>query len=595
MEKNNKDAFGDLSYNNSDVYENRNKNVARANRAKEIDKRIENFYNTTRDLEWANKAIDFCDREEENGKDVADLSVWIKELPRIRQEAQDIINADKKKKKDEQEALRLKQIQQDLKNKEKEDKLIADTIDEISALTNMAKDIRWVNAVERVELTLKGLPKATLERVTNRFVVDGCIAEKELVKKGIELDGKIVEFNATKLKNKAWAQKVFALEKELTPKLDAYMNEKTRFYDLLAHATKIYYGEDIAEIEDFITDVESGNIDLDTYASVVKLEQKTSNEIYLGEYIDNFEKRWKNAKKACDDLIKENKKQAQAEADIKKQKEADAKKKRQEEIAKKKEEDRIKEEKKAKAAKTRKVLGVLGVRALELGVLATVLVLGLTNFSQVWGQYVLSVGLAVVVAYVFLRFSSSTVVGIINPIVSSLVTVFGIVSTFVPVLKAFTFPMIALGLLLTTFSMFVAKSELSYDFFLVELQSVALSLALYFTIGGIFGAVAAAGSIIVMTLLSKVYANFADADEEIVTLIAATFAYIFAIATIPFAIIGGWPAIIVGGGAVIASVLQSCFNPSMEYDEVWFFMLLIVVGISAFILIGSIMVMSFGV
>ena len=593
MEKNNKDAFGDLSYNNSDVYANRNKNVARANRAKEIDKRIENFYNTTRDLEWANKAVDFCDREEENGKDVADLSIWIKELPRIRQEAQDIINADKKKKKDEQEALRLKQIQQDLKNKEKEDKLIADTIDEISALNNMAKDMRWVNAVERVELTLKGLPKATLERVTNRFVLDNHLTEKESVKNGIELDAKIVELGATKLKNRVWAQKIFALEKELTPKLDSYMNEKTRFYDLLAHATKIYYGEDITEIEDFITDVESGNIDLDTYASVVKLEEKTSNEIYLGEYIDNFEKRWKNAKKACDDLIKENKKQAQIEADIKKKKEDDAKKKRQEEIAKKKEEDRIKEEKKAKAAKTRKVLGVLGVRALELGVLATVLVLGLTNFSQVWGQYVLSVGLAVVVAYVFLRFSSSTVVGIINPIVSSLVTVFGIVSTFVPVLKAFTFPMIALGLLLTTFSMFVAKSELSYDFFLVELQSVALSLALYFTIGGIFGAVAAAGSIIVMTLLSKVYANFADADEEIVTFIAATFAYIFAIATIPFAIIGGWPAIIVGGGALIASVLQSCFNPSMEYDEVWFFMLLIVVGISAFILIGSIMVMSF--
>lgn len=102
--KNNKDAFGSLSIGVGDKYLKRHQEALRIERATEFDKRIADFDAQTHNVEWANKVPDFCDREEENGKDIADISKYYKELKRIRKEASDVLKAEKVRLASEQKA-----------------------------------------------------------------------------------------------------------------------------------------------------------------------------------------------------------------------------------------------------------------------------------------------------------------------------------------------------------------------------------------------------------------------------------------------------------------------------------------------------------
>ena len=54
----------------------------------------------------------------------------------------------------------------------------------------------------------------------------------------LELDSQILELNATRQKNKSWAQKVFDLEKKLSPKYDKYMKEKNLYLFLTGYCAR---------------------------------------------------------------------------------------------------------------------------------------------------------------------------------------------------------------------------------------------------------------------------------------------------------------------------------------------------------------------
>lgn len=75
-----------------DKYMKRNRDAVRAERIMQTDQRIADFAAQPKTLEWAKKALVFCDREEENGKDIAADSVGIQDIPRIRAEAEEIIS-----------------------------------------------------------------------------------------------------------------------------------------------------------------------------------------------------------------------------------------------------------------------------------------------------------------------------------------------------------------------------------------------------------------------------------------------------------------------------------------------------------------------
>ena len=75
--KNENNRFAGSYLGGKSKYIERQQNAVRIERAGEIDKRIAAFDAQKHDLDWARRAVDFCDRELENGRDVADISKGI--------------------------------------------------------------------------------------------------------------------------------------------------------------------------------------------------------------------------------------------------------------------------------------------------------------------------------------------------------------------------------------------------------------------------------------------------------------------------------------------------------------------------------------
>ena len=306
--KDTKNAFANSKLNLGDKYMKRHQDALKIERAKEFDDRISKFNKKEHTLEWAKEALVFCDREEKNGKDLMEFSKGLQDLPRIRQEAKDILSADERKKEEEKankerlEALRLQELKKEkdrLKLLEEEEKLKSEKLED-EAVENMEKmidnvskasrDRMWLKNLENADLTLKGQSKKVYDRISNRFILESLKEEAKEVKLALDLDDEIIELNATRLKNKIWAEKIFNIEKKLNKKLDKYMKEKNTFFNMANLATKIYYGEELANIESIITKVENNDAinALDDYKKEKKQVEDLRNAIYIEEYIDNF-------------------------------------------------------------------------------------------------------------------------------------------------------------------------------------------------------------------------------------------------------------------------------------------------------------------
>ena len=64
-----KNAFENVNINAKDKYLKRHQDALKLEKVKAIDKRIADFDAKRHNLEWAKEAIDFCNREELNGKE----------------------------------------------------------------------------------------------------------------------------------------------------------------------------------------------------------------------------------------------------------------------------------------------------------------------------------------------------------------------------------------------------------------------------------------------------------------------------------------------------------------------------------------------
>ena len=137
---NDKDLFSDIDLDGFDEkYLKRTKDALKAEKAKKADERIREFDSRPRSLAWAKDALVFCDREETNGKDIADISDGMMELPRIRKEAQDIIRKDQ-----EARDLAVKQAEQAAKDKALAERIQA-TDKRIREFAARPKTVEWAN------------------------------------------------------------------------------------------------------------------------------------------------------------------------------------------------------------------------------------------------------------------------------------------------------------------------------------------------------------------------------------------------------------------------------------------------------------------
>ena len=502
--KNGKNAFASTTLGGSDKYLKRHQDALRLERAADFDKRIAEFDAQKHTLDWARKAVDFCNREYEAGKDVADISKGVQDLARIRQEAQDIIKLEDDRLKAEKEALKLKQQQIDLKNKEDEDAAVSNLerlIDNIS-LTSRTRE--WLDEVQRINLTVKGLPAKVFDRVSNRFLIDGFNKEAPDLEMALELDSQILELNATRQKNKSWAQKVFDLEKKLSPKYDKYMKEKNAFFNLASLASKVYYSVEIASIESFLKKVEEGQIEqvMDDYLKVSKNVEKLRDAIYIEEYISNFESRWVDAKEQADAIVKENNRVAAEQLKAKKKAE-----KEQEEIA-------IKNAQKAEKAKiVRAKLLKAFIVLLHLAVIGGVIGFGVLNISSPVGVWVLTGGGSAIWIYFWMTKLSFWMKS--NEVLRNLVVglLFGvptiglnIAGMFIETFGFYFTPLLAALIAMSIFDFvtFGDDEDLHCGGVMIDVSLITLGFMFFVSIGGILGALLCAACLIAMGVVHAV-------------------------------------------------------------------------------------------
>ena len=511
--KNNKDAFADFSLGGGDKYLKRHQDALRMERAEAVDKRISAFDARKKDLDWAHEAIDFCDRETSANKDIADLSKGVQELPRIKQEAQDILNAHARKVKEENEALIKQQKMQELKTKEDEDNSIKNMENLINNLSNQGRTRYWLDDVEKVNLMMKGFPTKLVDRVSNRFLLESFVKESKDVKDALDLDDKIIELNATRMKNKAWAEKVFECEKKLSSRLDRYMKEKSTLYNIIGYASKIYYSVELNAIESFLKKVESEDLNgaYEEYATASKYVNSLREAIYIDEYIPGFEGRYSEAV----DKMKTVEKQINADNKARQKKEEEERKARaiaEENERKQKALEAEAQRKKAiKKAKWKKAASILIPRFIELAVVIAIFVFALTNKNPVTRDYILGIGLGCSLLYYFIRIclkfdhhnNAFIKIGIFI-FMSIVLEILGICTFFVDPLKNFALPVLGLLCLIGIISPLVSEwlgydcefSEALFASLAIILGSLGLGIWFMVNIGGIAGAFICAGSII---------------------------------------------------------------------------------------------------
>lgn len=494
---NKKDAFEGSSLGGLNHYIKRHQDAVRIEKAEAADKRIAEFLSRKHDLEWAKEALPFCDREEENGKDLIDISKGLQDIARIRQEAKDLLNAEEKriqeeqnklkqqqeeerikleneqerlrllqeeerikieneqnkqkiefeneqerlrllqeeekiKLENEQERLRLLQEEEkikleneqnkhnleiakeqenlnlqnqlnELRNKQQQDKLIESINLQIEEMTKIEKDRNWIEQIKNLNLKVKGLDNKLVEKVTNRFILDSLNNELSDVETALQLDDIIIELENAQIKNKVWADKVLKTHKKLDYKLDKYMKNKSIINNIIGEATKIYYNNDIETIELKLNKFEKSKpADIvSEYSTMKAFISKISKEILIGDYVDNFETRWKIIVKEMEEFIiqkaekdykqqqKHKKKQDSIKLKNQKRKKADAEKE-----LKKQRNQKIKQKRRKKAKKVFNFIFVLLFNLIQVAVLAGLIYYGVVNFENNLGKAMFVIGVA---------------------------------------------------------------------------------------------------------------------------------------------------------------------------------------------------------
>ena len=517
--KNNKDAFADFSLGGGDKYLKRHQDALRMERAEAVDKRIAAFDARKKDLDWAHEAIDFCDRETSANKDIADLSKGVQELPRIKQEAQDILNAHARKVKEENEALIKQQKMQELKTKEDEDNSVRNMENLINNLSNQGRTRYWLDDVEKVNLLMKGFPSKLVDRVSNRFLLESFVKESKDVRDALDLDDKIIELNATRMKNKAWAEKVFECEKKLSSRLDRYMKEKSTLYNIIGYASKIYYSVELNAIESFLKKVESEDLNgaYEEYATASKYVNSMREAIYIDEYIPGFEGRYSEAV----DKMKVIEKQINADNKARQKKEEEERKARAiaEENARKQQaiDAENKRKKAIRNARLSKIGLFVGQRLLEIGAIIAVLVFGLNMKNTVTGDYVLGIGFSAITLYlwirttIWLRNSEGARMGLFI-FLSIVAMIFGACCIFVEPIKNILFPVCGLLGLMSVYTLVFSENVDGgaedkvglFSLISILLASVYAGIGCMTLVGGIVGSLIGAGIVVAGTVIMAI-------------------------------------------------------------------------------------------
>lgn len=617
-------AFAGRKVGGSDKYREHHLETLRHERAIETTDRINQFYAQNKTLEWARRAFDFCDREQENGVDIADICEGLKKLPLIRSEAQSIIDDDarqKQKKIDDENArihaqevadaqrkrqLELLQKEQDLKNQADEAAYVANVEKLISSLSGDDRTRAWVESVKNAYAIASGLPQASYNKIKNRHLLEDFVKETALVEKALDLDAEIIDLQNSRTKSKAWADKVFKLEKQLDGAHEKYLTKKENYYEVLSLAGKVFYAPQLATIEGFLKKIERGDsrLALDDYSKTETTVEKLREAIYIDEYIDNFEIRWTDAQDVMSTLKAKDKKAADAERARLIEEEKARKKEqarleeidRQNEIKRKQEIARKKElERKKALARRRNSYIIMAVSALVVlagSIIGGIFTEGIVRSILFGGGC--SVGallIFAIIARLLGNKGADEARGVVYIVFSLLHIATGIACIFLDASGIMTLCVsvgVFAGMILNLVMSIDCRDDFENDMMFVVLfvNSILLSAALYMVIPSIWGGVIGAVIILTMAIVCGCIVNANNPYDTGIVVLMGVF-----VATILGALVAmffSWGLFIMGVAAVIGCIIPLCVMASNDVDgSMVIAMGAIIIGIIvAFIAVG---------
>ena len=297
-------------------------------RVKAMDDRIRAFAACEKTVAWANEAFDFCDREEKYGKDIAAYSSQFGDLPRIRQLARDVLDAENarlakakadaeaaakaaaakaaaeklakeqaeaaaKKAAAEKAAAEKRAAQEAADEAERNrQRLIVELDEAIDVLFVGQKSRYWCEELRGVEARVKKAEAAVKLKMKNLHRLDEMLRLLPSVEEGISIDEQILELSRSRKKDEAWAKKALALDPQLTDGNAPYVKEQVLLGRYVKEANDILRQPTVTRFEKFLRGVEGGNAEnlVTEYNQLKKLI--ASLGFALNDYISNFSARF---------------------------------------------------------------------------------------------------------------------------------------------------------------------------------------------------------------------------------------------------------------------------------------------------------------
>lgn len=401
--KNNKDAFASVSFGGADKYLKRHQETLKQEKAVAFDKKVEDFYAKSHTLDWAHIALEFCERESDANKDIAEISRGYQKLEQIKEEAKEIIRAEELRKKKEIEEQKLKAIELERKKMAEEKKFVENLKKEIKDLSTAKRNEDWVKAVDGLNLTMSELSDSLKNQVTNRFLIDGFNKELPNIKSAVEFDEKISALASKSQKNKAWAEQVFALEKQVLGRYEKYMSNKTKLAEMSKNATRIIYNADLNKVESFVNRVENYWSDslASELAQMQKVVDRLGNILYISEYITNFDSRWNRVCEKIEDEVKsKNARERKRKAEEDARRKAEAKQRAEEERQERERQRRYQEEQEKQERRKKKIARTVTI-SIEVLIWGGILLFGILMLPNTIGLWVFAV--AIPLLYKYLR------------------------------------------------------------------------------------------------------------------------------------------------------------------------------------------------
>lgn len=327
-----RDMFADLTADGLGKYQDRNAQVLREERARELDERIKKFFARERSVEWANAVEDFCRQETIQNEDVFELSLEAHRLPKMKTEAKMILEKHRQQLEEEKRAAAAAAAAEAARIAEEKRKAAAAAAAEaariaeekrkaaaaaaaaaaakivddanaldrtVEALAQAPRSRYWCGEVRQTDADFKALPRESRILCKKLPLLEQLLKEVSAVEESASFDERIVTLDKDKKRDAAWTTAVRELYKKLTPALRKYLTELDRLEKMYKKSYEIEYEPVFKPYRQCVDAVLGGRMTQEVRRQYAELDSKRKNVPFnLGDYIPDFAKRWSTAGEA---------------------------------------------------------------------------------------------------------------------------------------------------------------------------------------------------------------------------------------------------------------------------------------------------------